>query len=165
MLYTLAFLVGMLHIFNVEGGYAVLGDGAGATKYGITQRTYPHEKIRSLTRRRAGTLYHRDFWSPIRADEMSCVMSLTVFDSAVNTGKIRAIKLLQRTYELPESGVVTSALLHKMALSEERFFIYNEHRKQAYRTFRGYRRFGKHWLKRIPRQSQCEQKLTEKDVF
>ena len=165
MLYTIAFLIGMLHIFHVEGGYAVLNDGAGATKYGITQRTYPKEHIRSLTKRRAGMLYHRDFWSPIRGDEMSCVMSLTVFDHAVNTGKIRAIKLLQRTYELPESGVVTNALLHKLAMSEQRFYIYNEHRKQQYRTFKGYRRFGKVWLRRIPKQSQCEQHITEGDVF
>ena len=168
ILYSLAFLIGMLHIFSVEGGYTNLNDGAGATKYGITHRSYPRENIRTLTKRRAGFIYHKDFWMPLRADEMSCPMALTTFDYAINTGKFRAIITLQHLVGLPESGVVNDELLKKLAMKEQywSFKAYNQHRLECYQSFKKYRKFGKVWTRRIPNYRECDNiNLTEKQVF
>lgn len=169
MNFTVAFLIAMLHIFLVEGGYvASLKDKAGETKYGITKRTYPRENIKHLTKRRAGELYHRDFWTPIRADEMSCPMALTVFDSSVNMGKFRAIKMTQHIVGLPESGVVTDKMLKTLKMKEQTwaFKEYNKHRIEFYKECRQYKLYGKGWVRRIPRSSQCDDTtITEKDVF
>lgn len=169
MNFTIAFLIAMLHVFKVEGGYvANLGDGAGATHYGITKVTYPHENIPHLTKRRAGELYHRDFWSPLRADEMSCITSITIFDFAINAGKFRAITVTQHILDLPESGVVTTAMIKALAMREQRwaFTAYNQQRVVYYQGCRQYKKYGKSWLRRIPNESECQNtSITEKQVF
>ena len=169
MNFTVAFLIAMLHIFTFEGGYvASLGDGAGATKYGITHVSYPRENIRQLTKRRAGELYHKDFWAPLRADEMTCITSITIFDFSINAGKNTAIKTTQHVLGLPESGVVTDAMIKALAMREQHwaFNDYNQHRAQYYRECRQFGKYGKGWLKRIPRESECQNtSITEAQVF
>ena len=168
MFYTVAFLIGMLHIFTFEGSKLVnLNDGAGLTKYGITHKSYPNINISSLTKRQAGMLYHLDYWVPIRADEMYCIMALTLFDSSVNNGKFKAITNLQHILGIPESGVITDALLKKLVTLEKiyAFNEYNQHRVQFYRSCRQFNKFGKGWLKRIPIKEECDREITEQEVF
>ena len=72
---------------DVEGGFGNDPDDAGGeTKYGISQKAYPDENIRELTPGRAAFLYHRDYWRPIRGDELPIVLAVALFDSAVNSG-------------------------------------------------------------------------------
>ena len=168
MIYTAAFLIGMIHIFTWEGSKLVdLKDGAGLTKYGITHKSYPHINIAKVTKRDAGKFYHIDYWVPIRADEMTCIMSLTVFDSSVNNGKFRAITRLQHILELPESGVVTDAMLRKLEQKEKVYVFraYNDHRIEFYKGCKQYNKFGKGWLRRIPVKEECDLKVTELEVF
>ena len=72
------------------------GDAGGATKYGISQRAYPSLNIKNLTEQTAMDIYHRDFWRPLQCDDIqSQTIAENLFDTAVNMGVGRAIKLAQ----------------------------------------------------------------------
>ena len=58
-------------------------DPGGLTKFGISQRTYPDLDIRHLTRAQARAIYQRDFWQPLRADDLPPGLDLLVLDRAV----------------------------------------------------------------------------------
>lgn len=59
----------------------------GCTKYGIATNTYPNLDIRNLTLKRAGELYERDFWNPIRLSEFeSQGLATEIFDTSINCG-------------------------------------------------------------------------------
>lgn len=60
----------------------------GCTKFGIATNTYPTLDIRNLTLKRAGELYKRDFWEPLRLGEFeSQGLATEIFDTAVNCGR------------------------------------------------------------------------------
>lgn len=73
-------------------------DRGGLTKWGISQRSYPHLDIRNLTRDDAVQIYHRDFWTPIRGDKFdSIAVADTVFVYGVHSGPGTAAERLQET--------------------------------------------------------------------
>jgi len=79
-------------ILELEGGYVDHpSDPGGATKYGISQRSYPKVDIKNLTRQQATEIYKRDYWNRViqRVDDPR--MRIMVFDSAVNHGLSRAL--------------------------------------------------------------------------
>lgn len=81
-----------------EGGDRVTDDPldpGGLTKYGISQRAYPHEDIRNLTEERARFLYERDYWQKSYIDQLPRGLDYAVFDYAVNSGAKRAVRALQ----------------------------------------------------------------------
>jgi lysozyme family protein len=50
-------------ILNNEGGYNNnSNDKGGATKFGISSRSYPDVDIANLTKTEAKNIYKRDFW-------------------------------------------------------------------------------------------------------
>ena len=91
---------------RLEGGAQPVTDSGGLTRWGISQRAYPGEDIAALTRPRAFALYHRDYWRPLRADELPRGLDLLVFDAAVNQGVAQAVKLLQRVLRVSDDGVL-----------------------------------------------------------
>lgn len=81
-----------------EGGATITdnkNDPGGLTKYGISQKRYPHEDIKALTEDRAELLYRRDYWTPIGGDQLPEPLALNAFDAAVNLGVPVAKRLLQ----------------------------------------------------------------------
>ena len=91
---------------RLEGGAELVTDSGGLTRFGISQRAYPTEDIQALTRPRAFELYCRDYWRPLRADELPRGLDLAVFDAAVNQGVSQAARLLQRVLRVAEDGVM-----------------------------------------------------------
>jgi len=84
---------------NWTGGKIDVGELKG-TKYGISAARYPDEDIKNLTPDRARELYYRDFWQPLRLDEIDtryAGLALEMFDTAVNCGPQLAVKILQGT--------------------------------------------------------------------
>lgn len=74
------------------------GDNGGATKYGISKRSYPHLDIRNITEQQARDIYKRDYWDRVCGDRIaSQVIAENLFDTAVNMGLVTAIKLAQTT--------------------------------------------------------------------
>lgn len=81
-------------------------DPGGTTKYGISQRSYPHIDIPTLTIDQAKMLYRRDFWEPCGCDELPSAFAIATFDCAVNQGMGPAKRLLQIALDIEVDGVI-----------------------------------------------------------
>lgn len=86
------------HLLALEGGYVNHPkDRGGETNFGISKRSYPLLNIAALTRDDAMQIYHRDFWQPLRLDELASEkVARCLFSFAVNAGVSRAAKAAQR---------------------------------------------------------------------
>lgn len=74
-----------------------LNDPGGLTKYGISHAAYPHLDVKNLTIDEAKEIYHKDYWLPVRGDEIEDEnIALQIFDFAVNAGVKRSIMTAQR---------------------------------------------------------------------
>ena len=86
-------------IMEWEGGgryHEVFGDAGGATKWGVSQRTYPHLDIRNLDVETARGIFRRDYWDKVSADVLPEAIQHAVVDFAFNSGPKRAAVKLQR---------------------------------------------------------------------
>lgn len=136
-----------------EGGYVNNSrDPGGETKYGISKRSYPSENIKGMTLERAKQIYRRDFWDKCHIDELPESVWFDVFDTAVNSGVSRAIKLLQQAAKAEpvdgEWGPKTKAAVNAadpVYLSK----AYNGYRLVYYTGLGDFKTFGKGWVRRV----------------
>ena len=85
------------HTLQNEGGFVDHpSDPGGRTKFGITQRTYPELDVENLTKEDAKEIYRRDWWLDVYDEIDDKVLAAKVFDTAINTGKHRAHRILQQ---------------------------------------------------------------------
>lgn len=139
-------------IVGVEGGYVNdPRDPGGETKYGISKRSYPNEDIPNLTLARAKEIYLRDFWTPIRGDELPWPLSLFVFDGAVNHGLGAAIRTLQKTVGVAQDGSFGAKTVKAVAKQEPRELcaLFMADRALRYQGTRNFDINGRGWLKRL----------------
>jgi len=74
------------------------GDTGGATKYGISQKSYPNLNIKALTEAEAKAIYKRDYWDRVRGDDINSQdIAEAIFDFAVNAGISTSIKIAQKS--------------------------------------------------------------------
>ena len=106
------------YLLALEGGYVDHGaDRGGKTNFGISQRSYPTLNIARLTRDEAIQIYHRDFWTRLKCDDILPErIAGALFDMGVNSGLGTAAKLLQRAVNasgkpLPVDGRIGPATL------------------------------------------------------
>lgn len=86
-----------------EGGYVNdKDDKGGATKFGISQRSYPNEDIFNITLERAKELYYKDFWQKQNCHLMEGYPMIAgeLFDTSVNMGIGRGGKIFQEALNL-----------------------------------------------------------------
>ncbi len=90
-IYSSKFEKAFRYLITNEGGFSnVSGDPGGKTKYGISQRSYPHLNIEKLTLEDAKKIYYKDFWLKGKCEEIEYeLLAMQVFDFSVNLG-IRA---------------------------------------------------------------------------
>lgn len=101
--------------FGAEGGYSNNPhDPGGSTMRGVTQKTYSdYLKSKGLADRdvkdiedfELNDIYSQMYWVPSHAGELSVRLGVIVFDSAVNNGPGRAVKLLQDALGVQSDGV------------------------------------------------------------
>lgn len=156
-------LPAFIKTLHQEGGYVNHpADRGGATKFGISTRSYPELDIKNLTVEEAIAIYRKDYWEPIWLDKIDeQAVAEEIFDTAVNMGTKRAIKIAQTALNylgchLKVDGIMghntlgfingysdTQALLK--ALNGVQFMNYlhlvEHHKDQAV--------FARGWLKRI----------------
>jgi len=143
-------------VLRREGGYlsaeeaARQGDPGGETKFGISKRAYPEIDIASLTKEQAIVIYHRDYWTPVHADQATWPLCLFVFDSAVNQGSHAAIRMMQLALGTSDDGVIGPATLALMA-SARPFHAakFMAIRARRYATTNNFDKFGEGWLIRL----------------
>lgn len=146
------FMDAMTVLLDFEGGYVNdPRDPGGETKYGISKRAYPNEDIVNLTVERACTLYKRDYWDRLKADDLPGKVRYAVFDAAVNSGVAQAVKWLQRAAGAQVDGVMGPRTLQKVAEVDPlslavQFLAIRLEFMTELKTFQTY---GRGWTKRI----------------
>jgi len=92
------------HTLKEEGGFVNHPkDPGGMTNLGVTKRVWEQwvgkevteEEMRALTPNDVKPLYQRNYWNACRCSELPAGLDLCVFDTAVNSGPGRAVRLLQ----------------------------------------------------------------------
>ena len=92
-------------------------DKGGETKYGISQRTYPHLDIKNLTLQDATDIYYKDYWENTRLDEIqSDVIAIKLFDLGVNMGIKKATLLCQRALRSAQRQVIEDGIMGPQTL-------------------------------------------------
>ena len=114
-------------VLENEGGYVSdENDNGGATKYGISKRSYPKIDIKNLSLDDAKFIYYRDFWQPQLYSEIRPEsIAGKVFDLSVNVGTKRANELLQRALRavgctVKEDGILGKCTLTAINLADEK---------------------------------------------
>ena len=87
-------------------------DAGGLTKYGISQAAYPGLDIASLTKADAIAIYKRDYWDKAQCEEIPYPLDIMLFDTAVNHGVTKAVKILQESLGITADGVIGQEKQH-----------------------------------------------------
>jgi lysozyme family protein len=108
-----------------EGGFVDHpADRGGATNMGITQAVYdqwridqrqPTLSVRLITHDEVTRIYFRNYWMAARCPVVPESVRDIHFDSAINHGVNRAIKLLQTACGTPADGIVGKATIAALA--------------------------------------------------
>jgi len=83
------------------------------TNFGITPRAYynffnkkpTREIMKNLSLREAKQIYYEDYWEAAHTEKLPLSMRLMHFDTAVNHGVNKAMKILQRTVKTKADGI------------------------------------------------------------
>lgn len=135
-----------------EGGYVNdKRDPGGETKYGVSKRSYPGEDIASLTLERAKAIYKRDYWGPAGCDSVPDGVKFDLFDMAVNSGNVTAIKTLQRAVGSVPDGLLGPKTLQAInSMPAQRLVArFNGQRLEFMAGLPTWPAFGRGWAKRI----------------
>lgn len=138
-------------------------DTGGRTFMGILQRVYDASRDRRALPRRdvwlaedheVADIYRRQYWEPLRCDELPLPIALLTFDGGVNCGIGMGARFLQRALGIKDDGHIGQVTLAKaneitsiadLQAFAERFAAVRETYYRACKTFRHH---GKGWLKR-----------------
>jgi lysozyme family protein len=148
-------------VLKYEGGYVDNPDDPGGeTNYGISKKAYPDLDIKNLTRDEAIAIYRRDYWDKCRCDELPASLAIITFDSAVNQGPSRAVKLLQKSLSVTADGVMGSQTIAAANKVEPSDCVpeFIAQRAFAYGTNENVNTFGLGWFRRL---AACHQLALE----
>lgn len=128
-------------------------DPGGLTKYGISKRAYPDLDVAALTREAAIAIYHRDYWTPIRGDDLPWALALPAFDCAVNQGVGTAARVLQKTLDVPRDGAVGPVTLAALRRADPKsvLFRFQAERALRYAANGNFAAYGRGWNHRLHR--------------
>ena len=135
---------------NWTGGAMGHGQLRG-TKYGISAAAYPALDIAALTEADAQAIYRRDYYMPLRGDELALPVAMVAFDGAVNAGVRRSVCWLQQAAGVSADGVLGARTLAAInatdALGLAREAL--ARRLSFYSTSPGWGNFGLGWTRRV----------------
>jgi lysozyme family protein len=143
-----------------EGGYVNHPrDPGGPTNFGITLRTLAGWRgrpvtaadVKALPRSEVGAIYRRQYWTPIRGDELPAGLDLALFDYAVNSGPGRAVRDLQRCIGATPDGVLGLITLQAIKARDPASMIHAllDRRLAFMRSLKTWRTFRRGWQRRV----------------
>lgn len=100
-------------ILKIEGGISDdVNDNGTLTKYGISQRSYPHLDIRNLTFEQALEIYRKDWWEPLRLNlVVNNGVAHQIFLLAINCGQKPAVKMIQKALNKMGGQLVVDGII------------------------------------------------------
>lgn len=138
-----------------EGGYADHpSDPGGRTMWGVTERVARADgytgHMRDYPRDLAKSVYRRQYWDAVQADQLPTALRFDVFDAAVNSGVKQASLWLQRAVGAQPDGVIGAKTIAAArgadAGAPARF---NGQRLQFMADLPTWPAFGRGWARRI----------------
>lgn len=153
------------HTLKEEGGYVNHpADPGGMTNLGVTKRVWEawvgkevtEAEMRALTPTDVTPLYQKNYWDATRCSELPAGLDLCVFDTAVNSGPGRAVRLLQGCLGVTVDGAigprtVTAATQFKGTALIHLIEDYCSARQSFLISLPTFATFGKGWTARVSR--------------
>lgn len=97
-----------------EGGFSDHpNDAGGRTMKGVTQRTYDawlakqgraHRDVRDIPNEDVEAIYEEGYWRTARCPDLRADLDVVQFDTAVNMGPNRSVRMLQAAVGVPVDG-------------------------------------------------------------
>ena len=144
-----------------EGGYVNHpADPGGATNKGVTQAVYDKYRKRAnltarsvklITNAELEEIYRKQYWAPVKGDELDPGLDLVVFDYGVNSGPSKAVRDLQRILGVAVDGVIGVNTLTALDQVDNVATINKlcDARLRFYKSLKTWSTFGKGWTRRI----------------
>jgi lysozyme family protein len=145
-------------VLKHEGGFSKHpADPGGATMLGVTKKvweaytgeTVTEGEMKQLTPEDVGPLYKRGYWDKCRCDDLPSGLDYAVFDYAVNSGVMRASKVLQATLDVVTDGMIGPATIAAARASEGLIQRYCGERLRFLKALPIWPSFGKGWERRV----------------
>jgi len=142
-----------------EGGFINHpSDPGGETNFGVTRAVYEQYvgrqvmdgEMEGLTHDDVYPIYKENYWDAVRGDDLPSGVDWSTFDWAVNSGKSRASKALQRIVGVEADGGIGPLTLQRVAEVDPEEIIKQMHyvRDKFYRSLDTFEVFGKGWVRR-----------------
>jgi lysozyme family protein len=149
----------MARLLEHEGGYVWHAqDPGGETNFGVTRAVYEqyvgrqvmNGEMEGLTHDDVYPIYKENYWDAVRGDDLPSGVDWSTFDWAVNSGKSRASKALQRIVGVEADGGIGPLTLQAVAEVDPEEIIKQMHyvRDKFYRSLDTFEVFGKGWVRR-----------------
>lgn len=135
-----------------EGGFVDHPSDPGQeTNHGITERVARQHgytgDMRDLPLSVATTIYRKQYWAMIKADQLPEALRFHVFDAAVNSGNVQAIRWLQMCAGVKTDGIIGPITLR--AAADVSPVEYSAMRLRFMTNLPTWGAFGKGWARRI----------------
>lgn len=156
----MSFEKALAHVLKSEGGFVNHPNDPGkATNLGCTQAVWEEwcghpvteKAMRSLTPADVAPLYKRKYWDKVKADSLPEGVDYCVFDTAINSGPGRAIKLLQGVVGVDQDGDIGPKTLGAVKSFDPKELIqdYSKRRLSFMMDLPAWQHFGKGWTNRV----------------
>ena len=143
-----------------EGGYSDdPHDPGGATNLGITGavlaqvrgRPVAKSEVMALSRNEAAGIYRRLFWNTVAGDQLPAGVDAALFDLAVNSGPVHAIRALQAALKAPVTGRLDNRTLAQAAAVPAAALValICRQRLSFLTRLKTFRFFGRGWHRRV----------------
>ena len=153
------------HTLKEEGGFVNhIKDPGGMTNLGVTKRVWEQwigrevdeAEMRALTPTDVKPLYQRNYWNATRCSELPSGLDLCVFDTAVNSGPGRAVRLLQGCIGTTVDGAIGPKTIAAVSQFKDSTLIhliedYCSARQAFLISLPTFGTFGKGWTARVQR--------------
>lgn len=157
-------------VLHHEGGFVNHpSDPGGMTNLGCTKATWEEwtghpcdeKTMRNLTSADVEPLYKRRYWDKVRGEDLPAGIDYFCFDTAINSGPGRAVKLLQGCVGVEADGALGPKSLTAVKAANQKQLIeaYATARLDFLRSLPTWGVFGKGWERRVNEVKQTALKM------
>lgn len=139
-----------------EGGYSDNKyDSGGKTMFGITEQVARANgyqgQMKDFPLSVAKSIYKKQYWDAVRADEIPQKLRYGLFDAAVNSGPSQAVKWLQQALNLVPDGIIGIKTLFEAKKSDSNEVLLKMlgYRLEFMANLKVWANFGKGWARRV----------------